>query len=216
MNIQPNYDSVSMRGKNWNSITDRIMQKILDAVPTATAKESAKKLERWKKTDDVISRPAQNRGILGATALITQPAIDYYNHRVDEETRTVSRNRTIAKIVAGTAVGMFVVRGPIYKAIVNMTDLNGKSKLSKALIPKSELLDITKNPKFLKNYRSALSMLIALLAMSVTNFVLDAPLTVYLTNMLNDKTLAKKDKGAEQNKDMNAENGINKEKGGKV
>ena len=216
MNIQPNYDSVSMHGKNWNSITDRIMQKILDAVPTATAKESAKKLERWKKTDDVISRPAQNRGILGATALITQPAIDYYNHRVDEETRTVSRNRTIAKIIAGTAVGMFVVRGPIYKAIVNMTDLNGKSKLSKALIPKSQLLDITKNPKFLKNYRSALSMSIALLAMSVTNFVLDAPLTVYLTNMLNDKTLAKKDKGAEQNKGMNAENGINKVKEGKV
>ena len=216
MNIQSNYDSVSMRGKNWNSFTDRIMQKIIDAVPKTTAKESAKKLEQWKKIDDVISRPAENRGILGATALLTQPAIDYYNHRVDKETRTVSRNRTIAKIIAGTGVGMFVVRGPIYKAIVNMTNVNGKSRLSKALLPKSHLLEITKNEKFLKNYRSALSMSIALLAMSVTNFVMDAPLTVCLTNMFNDKTLVKKDKGAEQNKGMNAENGINKVKEGKV
>ena len=151
MNIQSNYDSVSMRGKNWNSFTDRIMQKIIDAVPKTTAKESAKKLEQWKKIDDVISRPAENRGILGATALLTQPAIDYYNHRVDKETRTVSRNRTIAKIIAGTGVGMFVVRGPIYKAIVNMTNVNGKSRLSKALLPKSHLLEITKNEKFLKN-----------------------------------------------------------------
>ena len=146
MNIQSNYDSVSMRGKNWNSFTDRIMH----------------------------------------------------------------------KIIAGTGVGMFVVRGPIYKAIVNMTNVNGKSRLSKALLPKSHLLEITKNEKFLKNYRSALSMSIALLAMSVTNFVLDAPLTVCLTNMFNDKTLVKKDKGAEQNKGMNAENGINKVKEGKV
>ena len=51
---------------------------------------------------------------------------------------------------------------------------------------------INDNPKFLKNYRSALAMAIALLAMCVTNFVLDAPLTAILTNYLNEKTEEKK------------------------
>ena len=53
------------------------------------------------------------------------------------------------------------------------------------------LTEIGKNEKFLKNYRSALSMAIALVAMCFTNFALDAPLTIFLTNMLNQTTKPK-------------------------
>jgi len=188
MNIQPINNSISMQGNPWKNFKDRAMQKVIDAIPMHTVKESAKKIEAWEKIDSVVSRPAENRGIMGVTALLTQPAIDASNHKVDKETRRVSRNRTISKIIIGTSVGMFIVRGPIYKAIQVMTDIKGNSKLNKALLPKKYLKEISENPKFLKNYRSALAMAIALLAMSVTNFVLDAPLTAIFTNYLNEKT----------------------------
>ena len=190
MNIQPNSNNISMQGK----FSDRILQKVLNALPNKTVKESARKLDKWNKMDDLISRPAQNRGILGVTALVTQPLIDSYNPKVDKETRTVSRNRTIAKIIAGAGVGMFVVRGPLYKLIVNMTNITGKSKYSKALLPKRYLSEICNNEKFLKNYRSALSMALVLIANCVTNFVLDAPLTIYLTNKLNKQEKEKEAK----------------------
>ena len=195
MNIQPINNSISMQGKPnnsfWNSVKRRVSQKAIDAIPQHTVKESAKKIEAWEQIDGFMSRPAENRGIMGVTALLTQPAIDYHNHKVDKETRRVSRNRTIAKILAGTGVGMFVVRGPIYKAILAMTNMNGNSKLSKALLPKKFLNEIAQNPKFLKNYRSALAMSIALGAMCFTDFAFDAPLTAFLTNYLNEKTEVK-------------------------
>jgi len=194
MNIQPINNSISMQGNSnnvWNSLKNRVAQKVVDAVPQHTVKDSAKKIEAWEKIDGFMSRPAENRGIMGATALLTQPAIDYHNHKVDEETRRVARNRTIAKIIAGTGVGMLVVRGPIYQGILAMTDIKGNSKFSKALLPKRFLKEISENPKFLKNYRSALAMAIALAAMCGTNFALDAPITVWLTNALNEKTEVK-------------------------
>ena len=166
-------------------------------MPQQTVKDSNKQLQRWDKWGNLISKPAENRAIMGATALLTQPAIDYYNHKVDEETRTVSRNRTIAKILAGTGVGVFVVRGPIYKAIATMTDPKGKSKYSKSLLPKKYLTELAKNEVFLKNYRSALSMSVALVAMCATNFLLDAPLTAYLTNKFNEKSAQRAKEGSD-------------------
>ena len=194
MNIQPiQYNSVSMQGKkdgSWSRLKRRVAQKIIDTLPSHTQKESARKREEWNKFDNWISKPAQNRAIMGLTAIITQPAIDYNNPKVDNETRTVSRNRTIAKIIAGTCVGI-LVRGSAYEAVTNMTNIESKTKTAKALLPKRFLGEIAKNEKFLKNYRSALSSGLAILAMCVTNFVLDAPLTVFLTNKLNDKKEAK-------------------------
>lgn len=192
MYVQPNNYNISMtaapKGSNnmngWKKIKNRIKQSIIDVIPQATFKDNEKRVERWKSLDEKMSRPAENRLIMGATALLTQPAIDYYNHRVDDETRRVSRNRTIAKILAGTSVGI-LVRGSCYNIVSKMTDVASESKLGKALIPKKYLQEATTNPKLLKNYKSALSMGIAILAMCVTNFVLDAPLTVYLTNKFN-------------------------------
>ncbi len=191
MYIQPNENNINMTG--WSDFTgacrkakNRVKQAMIDVIPEATIKESAKKIELWKKIDDIISRPAQNRAIMGATALITQPAIDYCNHKVDDETRRVSRNRTIAKIIAGTCVGI-VVRGSCYKLVKMMTDPKGASKFSKAFIPKAHLNEALDVPKFLKNHTNACSSLAAVLAMCFTNFAIDAPLTVYLTNKFNGK-----------------------------
>ena len=198
MNISPvNDNNISMHGK----VTDfyrRVAQKILDRLPSHTSKEGKKSVQNWDRTTYWTSHPMWNRGIMGATALLTQPAIDYYNHRVDDETRTVSRNRTIAKIVAGTLVGMFVARGPVYKAVEKMTNLDGKSKWSKFLLPEEHIKDLQKTKRYLKNYRATLSMALALIAMSITNFVLDAPLTIVFTNLLNEKSgISKKNKNDE-------------------
>ena len=196
MNIQPIQNDISLRGnKNtpWKKFKNRIVQKGIDMFPVKTADGSENAMRRRSRIDDEISKPAQNRGILGATALITQPVIDACNHKVDKETRQVSVNRTIAKILAGTLVGMFVVRGPVYKAVVKMTDIKGAKRIDRALIPKKYMSEMAQNEKFLRNYRSALSMSIALLAMCITNFFLDAPLTTFLTNIFNEKTGGKHD-----------------------
>ena len=55
------------------------------------------------------------------------------------------------------------------------------------------------NEKFVKNYRSALSMAVALGAMCVTNFVLDAPLTIFLTNYFKDKFAERHEEKPAQN-----------------
>ena len=189
MNINPASDNnnISMHGKTRDWFR-RVGQKLLDKMPSHTSKESKNSVKNWNKATYWVSDPMWNRGILGATALLTQPAIDYYNHRVDDETRTVSRNRTIAKIIAGTLVGMFVVRGPVYKMVEKMTNINGKGKYSKALLPIDYLKQLAENETHLKNYRATLAMSMALGAMCVTNFVLDAPLTIILTNFFNKKS----------------------------
>lgn len=203
MNIQPmNSYNISAQGKpngRGNGIGTRITQKILDVLPSHTQKESAKKLDKWNKIDNWASKPMQNRGIMGVTALLTQPFIDYNNKKVDEETRKMAALNRCAVILAGTSVGMFVVRGPLYTAVEKMTDLKGESKFSKALLPKKYLSEMSKNEKFVKNYRSALSMAVALGAMFVTNFVLDAPLTIFLTNYF-------KEKFAERHEEKQAQN----------
>ena len=195
MYIYPVNNNISMQGKgkpenpNWIKRQIRyVKQKILDMSPSRTSKEGAKSTRKWNKSSNFAGNPMWNRGIMGATALITQPAIDYYNHRVDDETRTVSRNRTIAKILAGTLVGMFVVRGPVYKMVKNMTYPIGTKKWNKWLIPKAFLEKLKHDKEAMKNYRATISMAIALFAMCFTNFLLDAPLTNILTNYFNKKS----------------------------
>lgn len=163
---------------------EKLFQKLLDIVPEKTLKDGDKRTDKF---NNMLSRPDVNRLIMGATALLSQPAIDYYNHRVDEETRVVSRNRTIAKILAGTSVGI-VVRGLCYQAISKMTDLNGTKKYSKWLVPEKWVKKFAENPTKLGNYKNALSTSIALCVMLFTNFLIDAPLTVYLTNRFNAKS----------------------------
>ena len=197
MNIHPiNNSNVSFQGNNRNPNwikrhIRRFGQKILDMSPSHTSNDTRENIKKWNKTSNWVSHPMWNRGIMGATALLTQPTIDYYNHRVDEETRTISRNRTIAKILAGTLVGMFIVRGPVHKIVTKMTDIESKKKYSHLLLPQKYFKKLRENDAALVNYRSTLSMLLALGAMSITNFILDAPLTIILTNLFNEKTRTK-------------------------
>lgn len=204
MNIQPiTYNDLTMgkapKKPNPNSFVDRIKQKIVDAAPSTTFQDGENALKNWVRFDERMSKPAENRGVMGGTAILLQPAIDASNKRVDDETRHVSICRTIAKIIAGTGVGM-LVRGSAYKAVEKMTNLEGDAKYAKTLLPKKYIEELSKNPKLMKNYRSALSTGVAIAAMCVTNFVADAPLTVFLTNHLTRATRLKHPKEAADEK----------------
>ena len=201
MYVQPNQYNISMNGNpnpkgKFKAAADKAKQAVLNKLPDYTFNDTKKGAESAKNIDTKISNPALNRLIMGGTAIVTQPVIDYYNHRVDEETREVSRNRTIAKIIAGTTVGI-LVRGSAYKLVKEMTNLKGKGKYAKSLIPKTYLRKFVRNPKLLKNYQNALSTTIALLVMCITNFVIDAPLTTFLTNKFNADSAAKRKANAE-------------------
>lgn len=191
--IQPySNNNVSMQGKwSWKNIKSRAKQSFLDAIPEHTFSSTPQKTKKISRIDDRLTRPAENRGIMGLFALILQPLIDACNKRVDDETRKVSVCRTIAKIIAGTLVGM-CVRGACYKMVSNMTNLGKNSKFSKALIPEG----ISFDSEALRKHRNNVSTFIALLAMCVTNFVLDAPLTVMFANLLTEKAGVKKQKEA--------------------
>jgi hypothetical protein len=195
MYIQSNYDSVNMYGaKDSPNFWKRAKQKVLDALPDITVKADTRSIDTWKRCNDRITHPGNNRAIMGATALILQPTIDAHNHKVDKETREVSRIRTISKIVVGTLVGI-AVRGSCYKIVDKMTNIKGKSSISKKLLPTDTKLlnDLLKYNDLLANHKNAISTGLAILAMCVTNFAIDAPLTTYLTNFLNDKRKERKE-----------------------
>lgn len=201
MKIESNYSyiyNVSMHGapkvpndKFLDRIIKKIEQRIINTIPEKTFKDSKLLTDKFEKCVKVITRPDVNRVIMGVAALATQPAIDYYNHRVDEETRYVSRNRTIAKIIACTSVGA-VVRGSCYKLVDLLTKANSPKKYSKWLLPKQFIETLKKEPTKLANYKNALSTMVALLVMTFTNFLLDAPLTLLFTNKLNERTAKKR------------------------
>ena len=135
---------------------------------------------------------AEQRLILGVTALVTQPFIDAHNKSGDEETRKVSVARTIGKIIAGTLTG-FAIRKGCIKAIGawskkagdvdkagNLIKLN---KLNTFFTPKGKLAN---NPDAFEQYKNALGTIVALVVMMFTNFLIDAPLTKFITNFLID------------------------------
>ena len=72
LNIQPNTNNnISMQGKwSWKSFKNHAKQSILDAMPSCTFNDTPKKIETLKKVDGRMSRPAENRGIMGLFALI--------------------------------------------------------------------------------------------------------------------------------------------------
>ena len=129
---------------------------------------------------------AENRLILGATALMTQPFIDSCNKHVDEKTRHVSVCRTIAKIIAGTTTGYFIRKGSI-KLIKNWSEIPSKK------VSKFRTLFTPKNAKYadseeFKQYQNAMGTVAALIVMMITNFAIDAPLTKGMTNFFVSKS----------------------------
>ncbi len=196
MNIMPTQYNVSMTGKKWpwTPTVERVEQKILDVMPERTVQANSRKLEQWKKIDHIISKPAENRAIMGATALLTQPVIDYSNRKVDKETRKISVYRTISKIIACTTVGVFCARGPVYTLVRKMTNLMSTDRFSRALLPKKYIAELASNEKYLSNYRKALATCGSFGVMLFTNFLLDAPWTAKLTNKCIDWDKQRKEK----------------------
>ena len=151
--------------------------------------------------------------MLGATALATQPFIDLKNKDVDAETRKTSVARTLAKIVAGTLVGVAVRQAGIsFVRKYSQYDPNLCSGLVSSIKPKKgesffvpmfekvagasstnekSIFSIAadKLEKKFELYRKAMGTFVATIAMIGTNFLLDAPLTKYFTGVF-QKSLA--------------------------
>ncbi len=132
------------------------------------------------------SSPHQ-RAILGVTAIAIQPYIDWKNKNVDEKTRKVAVARTCAKIIAGTLTGV-ALRAAFIKGIAAMSKTaaeipanagNFSKKFKQCLTPKN--IDPA-NKDALAQYRNAMGTILSLVAMIFTNFLIDAPLTKFLTN----------------------------------
>lgn len=166
--------------KGASTAAREIKQGALDLIPEAVYSDK-KMVNGIKKTGEKISS-AEQRLILGASALMSQPFIDANNKRVDEKTRKVSVARTIAKIIAGTFTGYFIRKGCI-KGIKALSQVEGKnvSKWKSIFTPKN-IKDNTTDA-FLQ-YRNAMGTVVALVVMMFTNFLIDAPLTKFLTNAL--------------------------------
>lgn len=135
----------------------------------------------------------QQRLAIGGTALLIQPVIDLNNKEVDKDTRWVSAIRSGAKAIVGTATGI-LVRGACMKATelkLAKRDATGKAikeagkivvdpnKINKLLGNSFDSLKLS--PKELSDainrVPSVIGTLVALGAMIITNFALDAPLT---------------------------------------
>lgn len=172
-------------------------QGIINMIPESTYSGQKAVNNIGKIGKDISS--AEQRLILGASALMSQPFIDANNRSVDEKTRKVSVARTIAKIVAGTFTGYFIRKGCI-KAISAWSKLPSKGlpKYKSIFTPNGKDLKIDVNSDSFKQYQNALGTIAALVVMMVTNFVIDAPLTKYLTNLLVDKSNKRDQKLAQQ------------------
>lgn len=155
-----------------------------------------KTIERIKWIGREISSP-ENRLILGVTALMSQPFIDAHNPTLDDEVKGVVIARTIAKILVGTTTGVIIRKGCI-KAIDYMTTMPEQIKegmkhvkLRQLLLPVAEKLD----PQKLSQYKNTMGTLLALGVMVFTNFLIDAPLTQVLTNIMVKAKYNKKNGG---------------------
>lgn len=169
---------------------NRVQQAFYNVMPHYVAGEKADKV--YKTAGREISS-AENRLILGATALMSQPFIDFHNRRIDEDTRRVAVCRTISKIIAGTVTGYAVRKGSI-KAIKACSQLpkEGVAKWRSFFTPK----DLSKiDTDEFKQYQNTLGTYISLGVMLFTNFLIDAPLTKFLTNKLNAKAIDNKNSG---------------------
>ena len=78
-----------------------------------------------------------------------------------------------------------------YKLVECMTQLDGTTKNSQRLLPKKYIREMKEVTKFFNTHKSGIATVVALLAMLITNFAIDAPLTTYLTNKFNAKSMKK-------------------------
>lgn len=170
----------SLTIKPLQRIADKTVNTLVKCIPPIRFKDG-KLLDGIKWAGQHIAKPYNNRLILGVSAIMSQPFIDLHNRKVDEETKKVSALRTVAKIIAGTFTGYYV-RYYTIKAIEAFTNkpIKGASCIKSWFYPKRVKTTING----LKQYKSTLGGFMALGVMLFTNFLIDAPLTKFLTNIL--------------------------------
>lgn len=179
-----------------------ISRKLFDLIPNISIKNK-NRLKILNKAGDIMGRPMPNRLIMGATAIVSQPYIDEHNRRVDKDTARTARNRTIGKIVAGTAVGC-VVRELIFKLINSCTNEDiSVDRWNNVLTPRNTTtVRPSMLPNRLRNYRTALSTIVAMVVMVGTNIAFDLPLTNKISNALNARDVKKRNKNAATPKEV--------------
>ena len=158
-------------GKGWY---DNFFKKI----PKGEIKDAAK----FNKIGSALASPHWNRLALGVAAITTQPAIDFFNPKVDRDTAKAASIRTVSKILVCTAVG-FAVRGSCYKLTNKL--IGDVSKIeTKKFIPMEIREETNKElqEQKLKLFKNTKSTLLALAVMVFTNFYIDAPGTTKLAN----------------------------------
>ena len=154
----------------------------------------------------------EQRAILGATALATQPFIDLKNKDVDEKTRMTSVARTIAKIVVGTIVGIavrkigidFIKKFSQYDKVLNQNGTEvvkiigkkGRDWFVPLFTGNNKIFPIApdKLDKKFNLYTKALGTFVATIAMVFTNFLVDAPLIKKATNVFQKILCPQEDK----------------------
>ena len=178
------YMNISCVSKNNNnSLFCSVKRRIFGLIPNFSPIDNPEKCNRF---GTIINRPHINRGIMGATALLSQPFIDYFNPKVDEETAAVSTCRTIGKVVAGTSVGMGV-RWLCYRGIDFLTSEDKDApKWKRRLMPSQNIEKSIskKNIDWFKNYKSTLATIAGLSVMLLTNVALDVPFTNWISSKL--------------------------------
>lgn len=123
---------------------------------------------------------ASQRAIMGATAIVLQPPIDYYNPMADEKTRKYSTMKTIVKVLVGTAVGVSV-RALGIASSKYLTKGNGEKLIKKIKNEKlrEELKQILQDKTSKNKLVANLSTLIGFGAVIVSNFTIDMPLAKF-------------------------------------
>ncbi len=159
----------------------------------ASVKE-IKNPERFNKIGQMLASPHWNRVAIGVAALSTQPLMDKFNPKVDEDTANVSALRTISKNVCCMSSG-FVIRGAVYKLTekyAHATEKEGSTLLTPRVILKEANKEL-RNTK-LKVFKNAFSTVSALAIMTTfTNILIDAPLVTMCSNKLIEEYYRRKD-----------------------
>lgn len=140
------------------------------------------------------------RAILGGTALLMQPPIDYLNPRTDEKTRKFSVMKTIVKTLVGTLVGVSVRHLGI-KYAQHLTK-DPQKLIQKVADPKvkERLIKIMKDPNKKDTFTAQLGTLMGVVAVFISNFTIDMPLAKFAIEKSSEKLNLSADKPKEDKK----------------
>ena len=188
-------------GLSWHKQIQKADVKVNDCTQKSNSKgvsfkgrgirRGACKFLMW--ISDNVSSP-QQRALLGITALCTQPFIDLHNSHIKKEDKPITVAKTISKIIVGTTVGI-LVRHYAIKMVKNFTKTTNCGKYSQCLLPK-KIVDqlnqkIPVNKDDIKKYTEWMGTFLGVMCCAITNFVIDAPLSKMLTNIIHEKVFMK-------------------------